>query len=282
MLSLWGGYMNQKKILFITTEMSPFLPRTEMSILVKKLSQGILGHGKEVRSFMPKFGIINERRYQLHEVIRFSGINLVIGGLNYSLFIKVAPIPFSRIQVYFVYSKELFQEKNILHDNMGNELLDNDEKVVFFTRGVIETVKRLGWSPDLIHCHGWMSALVPLYVKKHYSIDPAFCNTKVVYSVYNDVFQRPFENSFLERIDMERITVSDIKNIKNRVDFVTLTKLAIDFSDGLIQSSIEIHPEVEQYIKQIAEVPFLSYQSEDICIDAYNNFYDQILNISSN
>lgn len=269
--------MEQKKILFIASEMSPFLPKTEMSLLVQKLAKGIWEHGKEVRNFVPKFGIINERKYQLHEVIRFSGVNLLIGELNYSLFIKVAPIPFSRIQVYFVYSKELFQEKNILHDNMGNELMDNDEKIVFFTRGVMETVKRLRWAPDLIHCHGWMTALVPLYVKKHYNTDPYFANAKIVYSVYNDVFQQNFENHFLEKIKMRGITINDIKHIQNEVNFESLTKLAIDFSDGIIQSSIKIHSGIKQYIQQKKGLIFLKYHDEDVYIDVYNNFYDQIL-----
>jgi len=267
--------MEQKKVLFITTEMFPFLPKTEMSLLVQRLSQGICEHGKEVRNFMPKFGIINERKYQLHEVIRFSGENIVIGDLDYSLFVKVATIPLSRIQVYFVYSKELFQEKNILHDDLGNELPDNDEKSIFFARGVMETVKRLGWSPSLIHCHGWMTALVPFYLKKHYKVDPCFANTKVVYSVYNDEFQQPFGRQFLRKI--EKSTTNDIKHMNGRVDFESLTKLAIDFSDGLIQSNIEICPGIKQYIQEKDGIPFLKYQSEDLYVDAYNDFYDQIL-----
>ncbi|BAG83999.1 glycogen/starch synthase [Candidatus Azobacteroides pseudotrichonymphae] len=270
--------MMKQKVLFITAEMFPFLPKTEISFLVQKLSRGICERGKEVRNFMPKFGVINERKYQLHEVIRFSGANLVIGDLDYSLFVKVATIPLSRIQVYFVYSKELFQEKNILHDDMGNELPDNDEKSVFFARGVIETVKRLGWSPDLIHCHGWMTALVPLYVKRHYNIDSCFANTKVIYSVYNDIFYQPFEKQFLEKIMIEGITINDIKHIKDKVNFESLTRLAIDFSDGLVQASIEIHPKIKYYIQQKEGLPFLEYQSEDMRIDTYNDFYDQILN----
>lgn len=255
--------------------MSPFLPKTEMSFLVQKLSQGVCERGKEVRNFMPKFGIINERKYQLHEVIRFSGANLVIGDLDYSLFVKVATIPFSRIQVYFVHSKELFQERNILHDDIGNELPDNDEKSIFFALGVMETVKRLRWSPSLIHCHGWMTALIPFYVKRHYNTDPCFVNTKVIYSVYNDKFQQPFERQFLRKI--ERITTNDIKNINGKVDFESLTKLAIDFSDGIIQSSVKICSGVKKYIQQKEGLPFLKYQSEDLYIDAYNDFYDQIL-----
>ncbi|GHV57949.1 glycogen synthase [Bacteroidia bacterium] len=269
--------MAEKKILFVTTEITPYLAETKMSVVARQLPQGIHERGKEIRTFMPKFGLINERRNQLHEVIRLSGMNLIIDDTDHPLIIKVASIQSARMQIYFIDNEDFFQRKHILRDDEGLEFPDNDERSIFYVRGVMETVKKLRWAPDLIHCHGWMTALTPLYIKKHYRSDPYFKNSKVVYSIYDDDFKQPFRTNFAQKVKIEGVTNNDLKAIEKVTDFESLSKLAIDFSDGIIQNSPEIHPDVKKYAQEEKQVPFLEYQPEKTYIDAFNTFYDQIL-----
>ncbi|MCW8940509.1 MAG: glycogen/starch synthase, partial [Flavobacteriales bacterium] len=162
--------MKKKKVLFISQEISPYLEESELANIGRHLPQGIQEKGKEIRTFMPKFGCINERRNQLHEVIRLSGMNLIIDDNDHPLIIKVGSIQQARLQVYFIDSEDFFDRKAMLHDTKSGKLFeDNDERAIFFARGVLETVKKLGWVPDIVHCHGWMTSLVPLYIKTSYS-----------------------------------------------------------------------------------------------------------------
>ena len=269
--------MDAKRVLFITTEITPYLPETEISTIGRYLPQGIQDKGKEIRTFVPKFGNINERRNQLHEVIRLSGMNLIINDTDHPLIIKVASIQAARMQIYFIDNEDFFQRRNMLMDDDGIEFEDNDERSIFYVRGVMETVKKLRWVPDLIHCHGWMTALAPLYIKKHYKGDPCFKNSKVVYSVYNDGFKTPFRDSFSKKIKIEGVTNNDLKEIKDSSSFEAITKLAIDFSDGVIQGSETINEGVLNYVKEKETIPFLPYQSPEEYIDKYNDFYDSIL-----
>ena len=270
--------MAEKKVLFITTEISPYLAETEMSVIARQLPQGIHERGKEIRTFMPKFGLINERRNQLHEVIRLSGMNLIIDDTDHPLIIKVASIQSARMQIYFIDNEDFFQRKYLLQDVNGIEFIDNDERSIFYVRGVMETVRKLRWTPDLIHCHGWMTALAPLYIKKHYKSDPCFKNSKIVYSIYDDDFKQPLRENFTRKVKIEGVTHSDLKSIEKKADFESLSKLAIDFSDGVIQGSANVHPRVKEYAKKEKKVPFLEYQSEETYIDVFNKFYDQMLN----
>jgi starch synthase len=269
--------MGAKKILFMTTEISPYLADREMSIIARNLSQGIHDRGKEIRTFMPKFGTINERRNQLHEVIRLSGMNLIIDETDHPLIIKVASIQAARMQIYFIDNEDFFHRKYLLHDEKGEEFEDNDERSIFYTRGVIEAVKELRWIPDLVHCHGWMTALAPLYIKKHYKGDPFFKNAKLVYSLYGDDFRNPFRSNFAKKVKIEGVTQNDLKIIKDKADFVSLSKLAMDFSDGIIVGSPNVNPELIEYAKQKENARFLPYQPEDTYIEAFDNFYDQLL-----
>jgi starch synthase len=210
--------MADKKILFVATEIAPYLAETKMSLIARQLPQGIHDRGKEIRTFMPKFGLINERRNQLHEVIRLSGMNLIIDDTDHPLIIKVASIQAARMQIYFIDNDDFFQRKHLLHDDNGVEFPDNDDRSIFYVRGVIETVKKLRWAPDLIHCHGWMTALTPLYIKKHYRSDPYFKNSKIVYSVYDDEFKRTFPNNFPQKAKIEGVTDNDLKAIEKKAD----------------------------------------------------------------
>ncbi len=270
--------MSQKNVLFIAQEIYPYLPETQISLTARQLPQAIQERGHEIRTFMPKYGNINERRNQLHEVIRLSGMNLIIDDTDYSLLIKVASIQPARMQVYFIDNEEFFQRKGTVVDKSGKEYDDNDIRSIFFIRGVMETIKKLRWIPDIIHCHGWMTALAPLYIKKSYADDPCFTNSKVIYSVYNNGFTKPFRPGFLEKLKFDAIGDKEIKELAKRgtFDFNTLTKLAIDYSDGIIQGSEEISDEIKNYIAD-KEIEFLGYEEDfDKNVEAIESFYKKI------
>ena len=269
--------MDAKKILFITQEITPYLPESEIATICRNLPQGIQDRGREIRTFMPKFGNINERRNQLHEVIRLSGMNLIIDDTDHPLIIKVASIQSARMQVYFIDNDDFFQRKSTVIDEAGTEYEDNDDRSIFYVRGVLETVKKLRWIPDLIHCHGWMSALTGLYIKRAYADDPCLRNAKIVYSIYGDDFKVPFRNDFGKKLQMDGIAENDLRSIKEDASFVSLAKLAIDFSDGVIQGSESINPEISKYIESNKQIPFLPYQSPETYLDAFNSFYDVVL-----
>jgi starch synthase len=248
---------------------------TEQSKMARFLPQGIQDRGKEIRTFMPRFGNINERRNQLHEVIRLSGMNLIIDDTDHPLIIKVASIQAARMQVYFIDNEEYFQRKCTIRDADGSFFNDNDDRSIFFARGVLETVKKLGWSPDIIHCHGWMTALVPLFIKTSYKDDPMFSGSRIVYSIHDDAFSEPFNKNFAKKTLMDGLTDADVKDIKDP-NYVSLTKLAMNWSDAVIQSSPNIHPDVEAAFKKLSK-PTLGYKNPEEYVEAYDNFYDEAL-----
>ena len=251
--------MDAKKILFIAQEITPYLPESEIATICRNLPQGIQERGREIRTFMPKFGSINERRNQLHEVIRLSGMNLIIDDTDHPLIIKVASIQAARMQVYFIDNEDFFQRKHTINDDDGNEYEDNDDRSIFYVRGVLETVKKLRWIPDVIHCHGWMSALTALYIKRMYADDPCL----------KDDFKTPFRKEFASKLKMDGAKDSDLKGIKTDTSFTGLTKLAIDFADGVIQGSETINQDVLDYIATKKHTPFLPYQSSDVYTMSY-------------
>ncbi len=269
--------MDAKKILYIAQEITPYLPESEIATISRNLPQGIQERGREIRTFMPKFGNINERRNQLHEVIRLSGMNLIIDDTDHPLIIKVASIQAARMQVYFIDNEDFFQRKHMTHDENGVDYEDNDERAIFYVRGVLETVKKLRWIPDLIHCHGWISALTALYIKRMYADDPCLKNAKVVYSIYNDGFTTPLKKAFPDKLKMDGAKEGDVKALKTDTSFAGLTKLAIDFADGVIQGSEDADSGLLQYAQDKKGADFLPYQPADAYIDAFNTFYDQIL-----
>ncbi|MBT7397349.1 MAG: glycogen/starch synthase, partial [Prolixibacteraceae bacterium] len=228
--------MEKKKILYISQEITPYLPETEMSEIGRYLPQGAQERGREIRTFMPRYGCVNERRNQLHEVIRLSGMNLVINDTDHPLIIKVASIQAARMQVYFIDNEDYFHRKCALTDEKGNEFSDNDERAVFFARGVLETVIKLRWAPDIIHCHGWLTSLIPLYIKKYYFKNPLFKNSKVVYSMYNDDFKIALNSGFREKLMMEGMNEGDV-DILSDPNFENVSKLAINNSDAIIKGS---------------------------------------------
>lgn len=258
----------------------PYLPETEISKIGRYLPQGIQERGKEIRTFMPRFGLVNERRNQLHEVIRLSGMNLVIEDTDHPLIIKVASIQSARMQVYFIDNDDYFQRKYTTFDCDGKEFPDNDERAIFFCKGVLETVKKLRWTPDLVHCHGWITAFAPILIKKTYAEDPLFAKAKVIYSVYNDEFGTPLDLNVRKKILMEGITKKDVEILKEP-SYVNLSKLAITHADAVIVGDRQINPELQEFINTVKK-PILPYQNEENYIDVYSEFYDTILNSKTN
>jgi starch synthase len=270
-----GMTMEKAKILFIAQEIVPYLPESHMGTICRHLPQGTQERGREIRTFMPRFGNINERRNQLHEVIRLSGMNLIIDDNDHPLIIKVASIQQARMQVYFIDNEDYFQRKFTIRDKNNKFFNDNDERAIFFSRGVIETVKKLGWPPDIVHCHGWMTSFVPLYIKRAFKDNPLFSDTKVIFSVYNDSFSESLSKDLTKKIKLDGITNKDMTTFE-KADYESLVKAAIDFSDAVIQGEETINKTLEKHIAD-SKKPFLPYQSMDNYIPAYNEFYDQVL-----
>jgi starch synthase len=267
------------KVLYVSQEITPYLPETEMSVIGRNLPQAIQERGREIRTFMPKYGCINERRNQLHEVIRLSGMNIIIDDSDHPLIIKVASIQAARMQVYFIDNEDYFQRKYLLQDDKGEFFPDNDERAMFFARGVIETVKKLQWPPSVIHCHGWFSALLALYVKKIYDEDPVFRGTKVVLSLYDNGFDKPLDRNFHRKLSLDGVSAEDLKVIEDP-SYSNYCKLAINMSDGIILGSNAIPGDIVKYAEKTGK-PLLTYQPADTYVDAYSAFYDVVLNHSA-
>ena len=267
--------MENVKVLFISQEITPYLPESEMALIGRYLPQGIQEKGREIRTFMPRFGNINERRNQLHEVIRLSGMNLIIDDTDHPLIIKVASIQSARMQVYFIDNEDYFNRKFVLKDAKNKYFKDNDERMIFFARGVIETVRKLRWSPDIIHCHGWFTGLVPLYIKKSYNEDPLFMNSKIVFSAYEDGFNEQLDPNFMEKVKYDGISDSMVSVVKEP-SFANLARLAFSYSDGIVLGSKDLPAEINGVVKEF-KVPVLKYQDPEDYIDAYSVFYDRIL-----
>ena len=268
--------MEKTKVLFVHQEITPYLDESPMSMIGRYLPEGIQTKGKEIRIFMPRFGSINERRNQLHEVIRLSGMNLIINDTDHPLIIKVASIQKARMQIYFIDNDDFFTKRKTTIADRNNEFFkDNDDRTVFFSRGIIETIRKLNWPPDIVHCHGWMSALIPIYLKKAFKDNPLFSDSKLIVSLYDDDFDSVFRSGFDKKMRLPGIAAKDVKSIKS-ANYVNLMKLAIDFSDGIIYGSEKINDELDKYVKSLKK-PVLEYQSPDNYVDAYNNFYDSIL-----
>ena len=269
--------MEKTKVLFVSQDITPFLKDSPMGLIARHLPQGIQEKGREIRTFMPRFGSINERRNQLHEVIRLSGMNLIINDTDHSLIIKVASIQSARMQIYFIDNEDYFHRKFIFRDKNNVFFGDNDERSIFFSRGVIETVKKLGWAPDIVHCHGWMTSLVPLYIKRAYCDNPLFSDTRIIISLYNDDFPEALDANFAGKIKYDNIALKDLKHYK-KPTYVSMMKAAIDYSDGIVIGSPEIDPEVAEYVAQSGK-QVLPYQSSDKYIDIYNDFYEEIMQV---
>lgn len=266
--------MKKTKVLFICQEIFPYVDENNISKICRHLPQGTQESGKEIRVFMPKYGVINERRNQLHEVIRLSGMNLIIDDTDHPLIIKVASIQSARMQVYFIDNEEYFQRKALVTDAKGNHFTDNDDRTIFYCRGVLETVKKLGWQPDIIHCHGWMTSLVPLFIKTGYREDPHFKNSKVVFSIYNDLFPEKFNVNYGKKLLMEGMTAAEIKDLKDP-SYNNIILNALSRSDAFVQACDDMPKEFAAFVKKSGK-PILKHTEENY-VDAYNEFYESML-----
>ena len=268
--------MDKQKILYVSQEVSPYTGDTKMGEIASILPQKTQESGKDIRMFLPRFGTINERRHQLHEVIRLSGMNLIIDDFDHQLIIKVASIQKLRLQVYFIDNEEFFPRRQMFHDSEGNFMSNNDERMMFYCKGVIETVRKLGWKPDIVHCKGWFSSLVPMYLKKIYSEDPLFENVKIIYSVFDNSFQGNLSGDLSQKLLYEDLNEDDVHNIQ-KSNIINLHKFAIRYSDAVTQSSPKISKKVLSYIENTNK-PFMSYPGDDEFVDAYHTFYNKFLN----
>lgn len=268
-------YIMAKKILFINQEITPYVPETAMSLLGRDVPQKMQESGFEIRTFMPKWGKINERRGQLHEVIRLSGMNLIIDDTDHPLIIKVASIPTSRLQVYFIDNEDYFLRRPLMTtDENGEEYADNGERAIFFARGVLETVKKLRWIPDVIVCQGWMGAVIPFYIKTAYHEEPSFANTKVVTSIFAEQMKNGLDDNFKKCVEFREATSELLASYNDKFDFRELGKMAIDFSDGVIAAEADSNATLLEYAKTKG-TPTLDYAGEDFT-EAYKTFLEQI------
>ncbi|MCQ2157280.1 MAG: glycogen/starch synthase [Bacteroidales bacterium] len=269
---------NAHRVLFVNSEIYPYLPESELAKVGRYLPQGIQERKKEIRSFMPRYGCINERKNQLHEVIRLSGMNIIIGDVDRPLIIKVASISAARIQVYFIDNEDYFRRKQTFFDADGKFFEDNDERAIFFARGILETVKKLRWAPDVIHCQGWISHLLPVYLKKAYKDDPIFSSSKIVLSLYDDTPKEPFSGKFVQKIPFGGVTTEDVKFLSEPTG-INLAKTAIQFSDGIIMGSGNVDKEIVDFCKE-SNLPVLPFNGKSLengsYIDEYNAFYDKL------
>ena len=259
--------MKDKKVLNISSEVVPYLPQSNQAVSSFKIPKNINDHGGQTRIFMPRYGMINERRHQLHEVIRLSGMNLVINDVDMPLIIKVASIPKERMQVYFIDNDEYFKRRGSLRDENQRLFSDNDERMIFFTKGVIETVKKLNWSPDIIHLHGWFTSLFPLYLKKLYSDDPIFEKSKIVSSLYSKAFDGNLSKTLTKKIQFDGID-ENLDSISTP-DFSSLSDLMIRFSDSVIFSSDNIEKDLKSSVKKHSKdsLSFKDSSSEEKLMD---------------
>lgn len=262
-----------KKILFVTQEMVPYVPESPMANFGRKVPETTQGRSREIRTFMPKWGIINERRNQLHEVIRLSGMNLIIDDTDHPLIIKVASITSAHMQVYFIDNDDYFSKRMMTCDEQGKEYIDNAERAVFYARGVLETVKKLRWVPEVIHCQGWMSSIIPYYIKTSYAEEPSFRDCRVIFTPSDEPLQTPLPENFAGVLQFRNADISCMEGLPNTTDMNALNLLGIKYADGV--SMLKPNAELDAFI-QALEKPYLAVQNPEDYATAYPPFYDEI------
>ena len=268
--------MATNKILYVCQEISPYLPENELSKLSIEMARQMQERGAEVRTFMPRFGCINELRNQLHEVIRLSGMNLIINDNDHQLIIKVASIPSARIQIYFIDNDDYFARRAVLTDEEGKPFADNDDRAIFFARGMLETVKKLRWAPTIVHCHGWFSAIAPMYLKKVFYDDPLFRDVKIVVSLGDDKFEGCLAEDFKQKLEGEGIMDSSMA-ILSEPTYENLYRFVMEYADGVVVTSANASQELVEYARQAGK-KILEYSDGDAkeVFDNYKKFYDEL------
>lgn len=266
--------MSKKRVLFVSQEMKPYTTIGEISEILNQLAPYAYNKGYEVRVLMPKYGLINERRHRLHEVVRLSGMNIIVDDDDFPLIIKVASLPGSRMQVYFLDNEEFFKRKQVFNDADDQPFEDNADRMVFFCKGVMETVKKFGWAPDIIHCHGWMTSLVPLYLNKIYRNDPIFENSKLVYSAYQESYGSTFDQSFFDKASINNLETEDLDSYKDG-EKITLHEGAIKYADALIAAGQDLDENLTQLIEN-SDLPSITHKEDEYLVE-YLDFYQSLL-----
>ena len=269
--------MKDKRILYVSSEVVPYLPETELSSTAFNVAKNAHSKGVQTRIFMPRYGVINERRHQLHEVIRLSGMNLIINDMDMPLIIKVASIPKERMQVYFIDNEEYFKRKAVFTDEDDQLFDDNDERAIFFAKGVVETVKKLNWAPDIIHVHGWMASLLPLYLREFYNEEPLFTESKIITSVYNNPFEGTLSEDLADKVTFDLKSNDKIATIKIP-NHTNILKSAIENSDAIIHGSEDISEELSSFIEE-KKIPVLGFQEENFK-ESYLKFYTDLVSVN--
>jgi len=263
--------MESPRILYVCSEIYPYLPESPISNVCQQLPPAIQEKGFEIRTFMPRFGCVNERRNQLHEVIRLSGLNLIINDSDHPLIIKVASVSAARMQIYFIDNEDYFQRKYLYQTDEGDWFPDNDERSIFFVRGVLETVRKLRWSPDIVHCHGWFSFVLALYLRKSFKDDPLYINSRIILSLYDEPFPEIFEDNFRKKAVNDGVKNKDVEPM-NEPRFDNFIKMCINLSDGVIAAAPNSNEKYIQYALDNKK-HVLEYQSPEEYIDKYADFY---------
>ncbi len=266
---------NKLRILYVTSEIDPFLELSEIATLIRKLPQSMQERGMEIRILMPKFGTINERTNRLHEVVRLSGINITIGDEEKPLTIKVASIPTAKLQVYFLDNEDYFQRKSVFENKKGVFHDDNDERAIFFCKGVLETVKKLGWAPDVVHCTDWMTALIPLYLKTTYKNDPVFQNSKSIFTVYNSVFDHKFDDDIVFKAKMMDINDEMLANLRS-ADFFGFIKIGIQYADLVVKANENMDENLSKILDEITQNKIDTKIDEENIADQFFDIYNEL------
>ena len=267
--------MSKLRILYVASEINPFLQSTQVADFVRKLPQAMQERGMEIRILVPRFGLINERKNRLHEVVRLSGINIMVGEEEKPLIIKVASIPNAKLQVYFIDNEDYFQRKSVFVDKDNHFHSDNDERAIFFCKGVLETVKKLGWSPDIVHCNDWMTSLVPLYLKTRYKLDPVFKGAKSVFTVYDNSFSHKFDKTLLQKVKMMDIEDGMLSNLKS-ADFEGFIKIGMEYADAVIKSGEKFSESLNKLFSSMEKGEKINTFEEENFEDSYYNFYNEL------
>ena len=270
--------MSKLRILYVATEINPFLQTTKVADFLRMLPQAMQERGMEIRIFVPRFGLINERKNRLHEVVRLSGINIAVGEEEKPLVIKVASIPNAKLQVYFIDNDDYFHRKSALVDKDNKFHADNDERAIFFCKGVLETVKKLGWSPDIVHCYDWMTGLIPMYLKSTYKKDPIFKDAKSVFTVCNNEFSYKFEGDLLEKVKMLDIEDSMLGSLKS-ADYDAFVKVGMEYADTVIKSDEDFSDNMNVLFNEFRKTKTINeIEQNESQLDSYYNLYNALAN----
>ncbi len=270
-------FMSKLRILYVASEIDPFLQTSEVADFVRKLPQAMQEKGMEIRILVPRFGLINERKNRLHEVVRLSGINISVGEEEKPLVIKVASIPAAKLQVYFIDNEDYFKRKFVFRDKEDKFYEDNDERVVFFCKGALETVKKLGWAPDIVHCNDWMTSLIPLYIKTTYKNDPIFQNSKTVFTVYDNKFNHKFNDDLFNKVKMIDVEDENLKNLKS-ADYSGFMKLGMEYSDAVIKASDNLNEELTKLFDDCEEKKKVNtIEKDENFTESYFELYNELI-----